>query len=240
MSVQARAAAVIVAAGSGTRFGDGAKVLARIGGQPLISWVLQAIEESLAVRESILVTGAHTDAVIRQLIADGPWSKPVTLVPGAESRQRSVAAGVDAVPQDLSIVLVHDAARPMVMSGDFDRCADAASASGAAIVAIPVPDTLKRVENGWITSTVPRAGLWAAQTPQGFDRVRLTEACAIARAEDREFTDEASIFEYLGWPVAIVRGSQTNLKITHSEDLALAEALLSARCATLKRVPNDA
>jgi len=240
MSVQAIAAAVVVAAGSGTRFGDGAKVLARIGGQPLISWVLQAIEESLTVRESILVTGTHTDAAIRQVVADGPWSKPVTLVTGAESRQRSVAAGVGAVPHDLSIVLVHDAARPMVTSADFDRCAKAASASGAAIVAIPVPDTLKRVENGWITSTVSRAGLWAAQTPQGFDRVRLIEACAVARAEDREFTDEASIFEFLGSPVAIVPGSQTNLKITHPEDLALADALMSARCAVTESVLDDA
>lgn len=239
MSVQSTAAAVIVAAGSGTRFGDGAKVLARIGGQPLIFWVLRAIEESPAVRESILVTGTHTDAAIREVVVDGPWSKPVTLVAGAESRQRSVAAGVGAVPADLPIVLVHDAARPLVTSGDFDRCAEAANISGAAIVAIPVPDTLKRVENGRITSTVSRAGLWAAQTPQGFDRVRLMEACAVASVENREFTDEASIFEFLGWPVGIVRGSQANLKITHPEDLVFAEALLTARCAAWLRESED-
>lgn len=239
MNVQATAAAVIVAAGSGTRFGDGAKVLARIGDKPLISWVLQAIEGSPAVRESILVTGAHTDAAIREIVADGPWSKPVTLVAGAESRQRSVAAGVSAVPADLPIVLVHDAARPLVTSRDFDRCAQAAMVSGAAIVAIPVPDTLKRVEDGWITSTVSRAGIWAAQTPQGFDRARLSEACAVASVEDREFTDEASIFEFLGWPVGIVPGSQANLKITHPEDLLFAEALLTVRCAAGQREPED-
>lgn len=223
------AAAVIVAAGTGTRFGDGAKVLAPIGDRPLLAWVLDAIETSVAVRESILVTGGHTEAAIRTVVTEGCWSKRVACVSGGATRQQSVAAGVRAVPADLRVVLVHDGARPLVIGGDFDRCAAAAAAHGGAIVATPVPDTLKRVRDGRIVTTIDRNDLWAAQTPQGFRRDRLIEACDVAMREDREFTDEASIFEFLGWPVAIVPGSRSNFKITHSEDLELAEAMIAAR-----------
>lgn len=223
------AAAVIVAAGTGTRFGDGAKVLARIGDRPLLAWVLDAIEASAAVRESIVVTGIHIDAAIRTLVAEGCWSKLVTFAPGGSTRQHSVAVGVRAVPADLPVVLVHDGARPLVTSGDFDRCAEAASVHGGAIVATPVSDTLKRVREGRIVATIDRGDLWAAQTPQGFTRDRLIEACVVAMREDREFTDEASIFEFLRWPVAIVPGSRANLKITHPEDLELADAMMTVR-----------
>lgn len=223
------AAAVIVAAGTGTRFGDRAKVLARVGGRPVLAWVLDAVETSETIRESIVVTGDHTEASIRAVVADGCWSKLVTLVTGGATRQRSVAAGVRAVPEDLPVVLVHDGARPLVTSGDFDRCAAAAVTYGGAIVAIPVPDTVKRVRDGKIVTTIDRSDLWAAQTPQGFDRDRLLEACAVADRENREFTDEASIFEFLGWPVTVVPGSRANLKVTHPEDLELANAMIAAR-----------
>lgn len=223
------AAAVIVAAGTGTRFGDRAKVLAQIGGRPLLARVLDAVETSMAVRESIVVTGVHTDAAIRTVVAEGNWSKPVTLAPGGATRQRSVAAGVRVVAADLPVVLVHDGARPLVMSGDFDRCAGAAAEHGGAIIAVPVSDTVKRVRDGRIVATIDRDDLWVAQTPQGFVRNRLIEACAVATREDREFTDEASIFEFLGWPVVIVPGSRMNLKITHPEDLELANAMMIVR-----------
>lgn len=240
MSTQAIAGAVVVAAGSGTRFGNDAKVMARIGGRPLLAWVLDAIEKSQAVRESVIVTGIHTDAVIRQLVVDGSWSKPVTLVAGGATRQRSVTAGVRAVPADLPIVLVHDGARPLVTAGDFDRCAEAATVHGGAIVATPVSDTLKRAHNGLIVATVARDELWAAQTPQGFARERLIEACAVATLEGREFTDEASVFEFMGWPVAIVPGSRLNLKITHREDLELANAIMTARYSEENTAADDA
>lgn len=229
MTPRLYAAAVIVAAGTGTRFGDSAKVVARIGDRPLLAWVLDAIETSVAVRESILVTGGHTEAAIRTVVTEGCWSKPVTWVPGGATRQQSVAAGVRAVPADLQLVLVHDGARPLVNGGDFDRCAAAAAAHGGAIVATPVPDTVKRVRDGRIVTTIDRSDLWAAQTPQGFTRDRLIEACDVAVREDREFTDEASIFEFLGWPVVIVPGSRANLKITHPEDLGLADAMIASR-----------
>lgn len=229
MTPQFDAAAVIVAAGTGTRFGDRAKVLATIGGRPLLAWVLDAIETSVTLRESIVVTGVHTDAAIRAVATSGGWSKPITLVPGAATRQLSVAAGVRAVAADLPIVLVHDGVRPLVTADDFDRCAAATVMHGGAIVAIPVPDTVKRVQNGQVVATIDRSDLWAAQTPQGFARDRLLEACAVAVRQEREFTDEASIFEFLGWPVAIVAGSRANLKITHPEDLELANVMIAAR-----------
>lgn len=225
------AAAVIAAAGTGSRFGDRDKVLAHIAGRPLLAWIIDAIEASTSVRESIVVTGAHTDAAIRISIEEGCWSKPVTLVAGGATRQQSVASGVQAVSADLPVVLVHDGARPLVTSGDFDRCANAAIVYGAAIVAAPVSDTLKRVRDGRIIDTIDRGDLWAAQTPQGFTRDRLVEACDVATREDREFTDEASIFEFLGWPVVVVPGNRANLKITHPEDLELADAMISRHLA---------
>lgn len=238
MSSGANAAAVVVAAGSGTRFGNRPKVLACIGGRPLLALVLDAIEGSQAIRESILVTGSHSHDAIHRLVEEGGWSKPVTLVPGGAARQDSVAAGVRAVPPELPIVLVHDGARPLVPPVDFDRCADAATVHGGAIVAVPVSDTLKRVREKAIVTTVARDDLWAAQTPQGFRRDRLLEGIAVATREDREFTDEASIFEFLGWPVAIVPGSRLNLKITHPEDLELADAIMTARHAEEDTSPD--
>lgn len=225
---EAVAAAVIVAAGSGTRFGDAAKVLAPVGGRPMLAWVLAAIDACATVRESVIVTGAHSDHAIRAICV-GDWVKPITLVAGGATRQRSVAAGVAATPPDLPIVVVHDGARPLVTAGDVDRCVAAAVVTGASIVATPVADTLKRVEDGLIDGTVPRRQLWVAQTPQAFARARLVKACAMAATDRREFTDEASIFETLGWPVAVVPGSRLNLKVTEPDDLAIADALMTVR-----------
>lgn len=225
------AAAVLVAAGKGERFGHAGKVLAESCGRPLVAWSLDALEAADSVRDVVIVYGVHTETAIRALIANGPWTKVTVLIVGGANRQESVSCGVAVVADELEIVLIHDAARPMVEAAQFDACAERARTDGAAILAIPVADTLKRVADGIITETVSRDGIWAAQTPQAFSLVGYRDAVVAIRGREHEFTDDASIFEASGRTVAIVPGSRANVKVTQPEDLALVELLLRARIA---------
>jgi 2-C-methyl-D-erythritol 4-phosphate cytidylyltransferase / 2-C-methyl-D-erythritol 2,4-cyclodiphosphate synthase len=222
-------AAVIVAAGRGERFGDTGKVLAPVAGRPLLAWSLDAMEAATSVRDVVVVYGEHTEAPIRTLVASGQWPKVRSLVAGGEQRQASMASGVRATADDVEVVLVHDAARPLIAPALIDACAASARETGAAILATPVADTLKRIEGGVIAGTVDRAGLWAAQTPQGFRRALLLDLCRIALEPGSKVTDEASLCEAQGHPVTIVPGDRLNVKITHPEDLDLADALLRRR-----------
>lgn len=223
------AACVVVAAGKGERFGDGGKVLATAAGRPVLSWVLDAIQEAASVRDIVIVYGNHTEDAIRALVATGNWPKVVALIPGGAQRQQSMANGVRAVADDVNVVLVHDAARPLIDPAMVDACAHRARETGAAIVATPVSDTLKRVNDGVIVETVARSALWSAQTPQGFLRQNLLEYCDNALRDHIEFTDEASLAEVLGHAVTVVPGDRLNIKITHPEDLEIVDALLRQR-----------
>ena len=191
------AGCVIVAAGKGERFGDAIKVLTPVGGRPCLAWVLDAMQAAETVRDVVIVYGQHSEAPIRALLTAGDWPKVVSLVAGGEQRQHSMANGVRAVADDLDVVLVHDAARPLIRPELVDQCAEQARETGAAILATPVSDTVKRVERGVILKTIDRSGLWAAQTPQGFRREILLELCDSALSHGIEFTDEASLGEAL-------------------------------------------
>ena len=227
-------ACVIVAAGRGERFGHGGKVLAACGGRPLLAWSLDALEAAARVRDVVVVYGAHTEAEIRSLTECGDWPKVRTLVQGGASRHESVQAGMTALAPDVQVVLVHDAARPLAEPAHYDAVAELAASDGAAILATPVADTLKQVIDGTIVATIPRAGMWAAQTPQGFRLDAYREALVRTAGHEAEFTDDASMFEALGVPVRIVPGSRTNMKVTVPEDVLLIEALL------MKRLAGDA
>ena len=228
MNEALRAAVVVVAAGRGERLGVPAKVLLPLAGRPMLAHVLDAVEEAVSIEDVIVVVGAHTREAVEGMIAAGPWGKVRAVVSGGEQRQDSVAAGVAAVPPSSDVVLVHDGARPLAPPALFDRCAAAAAETGAAIAAVPVADTLKRVADGRVAGTVDRAGLWAAQTPQGFRRNVLVDA--IARCAGLPaVTDESGLCEALGIPVAIVPGEPSNLKVTRPEDVAVAEALLGGQ-----------
>jgi 2-C-methyl-D-erythritol 2,4-cyclodiphosphate synthase/2-C-methyl-D-erythritol 4-phosphate cytidylyltransferase len=223
------AACVIVAAGKGERFRDTAKVLARVGGRPALAWVLDAMEAASTVRDVVIVYGSHTEAPIRALVGDGDWPKVRTLIAGGVQRQHSMANGVFAVADDLDVVLVHDAARPLITPAIVDACATEAQEHRAAIVAAPVSDTVKRVSKGVVTETVDRSHLWGAQTPQGLQRELLVDLCHRALEDHTEFTDEASLAEAFDIPVHIVPGDRLNIKITHPEDVEIIDALLRAR-----------
>jgi 2-C-methyl-D-erythritol 4-phosphate cytidylyltransferase len=150
------------------------------------------------------------------------------IAPGGRTRTESVANGLDDLPDEAKIVLIHDAARPLVGDDTIDRVVSAVRSGTSAIAALPVVDTLKEVdESGRITRTVERERLWRAQTPQGFPREVIVRAHRDAKAQRISATDDAALCERLGIPVLVVRGSERAMKITEEPDFARAEALFT-------------
>src|SRR5215211_3177134 len=220
-------AAVVVAAGRGERLGAPEKVLLPLAGRAMLAWSLAALESAETIGPIVVVAGAHTLDAVGRLVRDEGFAKVKAIVAGGERRQDSVGAGLAALPAGIEVVVIHDGARPLAESELFDRCAVAAAERGAAIAATPVADTLKQVAEGAITGTVDRAGLWAAQTPQAFRLELLRRALAASSGET--VTDEARLCETAGVPVSVVPASLANLKVTHAEDIPVADALLRAR-----------
>ncbi len=146
---------------------------------------------------------------------------------GGPERQDSMRAGLDALGPEFSVVAIHDAARPFVRAADVSRVLAAARDVGAALLAVPVTDTIKRVRDGRVVETPARAECWAAQTPQAFRTELLREALAKASAAGVLATDDAQLVERLGLPVAVVEGDPGNFKITRPDDLIRAEARLA-------------
>jgi 2-C-methyl-D-erythritol 4-phosphate cytidylyltransferase len=165
----------------------------------------------------------------RALVQERRWRKVVAVCAGGERRQDSVRAGLGALPP-CDLVVVHDAARPLITTDLIRRGVEVATATGAAaIAAMPVKDTIKRVDDGGrVVETPPRERLWAAQTPQVAHRAALERAFALADRRGLTVTDEAALLEAAGEPVSVFAGSYHNLKITTPEDLAIAAALLVA------------
>jgi len=226
-------AVIIAAGGRGTRFGGALpKQWLTLAGQTLLQRSVSAFDRHGEVDEIVVVLPADA------LDADAPTPLPPTstrkamrYVSGGARRQDSVANGFAAVSAEAEVVLVHDAARPLVSAAVISRTIAAAAASGAAIAAVPVHDTVKqaidRDGHPFIATTLPRETLHLAQTPQGFRREVL--AAAIAHGGAADVTDEAGWAERAGYPVQLVAGDPDNLKITTERDLARAEALLGTQ-----------
>jgi 2-C-methyl-D-erythritol 4-phosphate cytidylyltransferase len=219
-------AAILLCAGRGERLGAGVeKALAPLAGRPLFAWSLEALERCVAV-DGVVVVGP-VRRLQEALAATGLGAgKVVAWTEGGRERQDSVARGLRALPAGFDLVAVHDAARALVTPELVARVVADAVAHGAAIAAVPLADTLKRVSLGRIEDTVPRAALWCAQTPQVFRREWLEAAHGQVRAAA---TDDAALVEALGHPVHVTEGDALNLKITTAQDLALAEAWLVRR-----------
>ncbi|MGE5767347.1 MAG: 2-C-methyl-D-erythritol 4-phosphate cytidylyltransferase, partial [Bacteroidota bacterium] len=218
-----KTAALIVAAGRGQRFGGSLpKQYAPLAGVPLLHHTLRAFAAHPAV--ATLRAVIHPDdRPLYDAAAEGlGLAEPVA---GGASRQESVRRGLESLAGDPpDRVLIHDGARPFVSAAVIDRVLAALDAGPAAIAALPVVDTLKRGAEGRIAGTQDRAGLWAAQTPQGF---RFGEILAAHRAaQGEELTDDAAVAERAGLAVALVEGSRENMKVTSQEDLAVAERWL--------------
>lgn len=224
-------AAVVLAAGRGTRLGhELRKSYVEVGGKPLLLYSLETLSAVREIDRVIPVLaegdGEAWSALQSTLGALPKLAMPVT---GGAERQDSVRAGVAALPADVSLVAIHDAARPFVRPEAVSRVIAAAQSEGAAILAAPVRDTIKQVEHGRVVSTLDREACWAAQTPQVFRVEILREALAKAAAEGRVGTDCAQLVEALGVTVHVVAGDADNVKLTHPEDLPHVERLLEVR-----------
>ncbi|HEX2758598.1 MAG TPA: 2-C-methyl-D-erythritol 4-phosphate cytidylyltransferase [Thermoanaerobaculia bacterium] len=221
-----RAVALIPAAGFGTRFHDaGPKALVPLAGRPMLLHALERLAASKRVREAVIaISPGHEDA-FRNVLAEAPV--PCTLVDGGVTRRESVARAFTAArfESDDDLVLVHDAARPLVDPADVVAVVDAAEKTGAAIAGYSVVETIKRVHGGAVVETVPRGDLFAATTPQVFRASLLRPA--VAKEGGSEATDDAELVERTGGTVTVVLTSRWNIKITYPEDLAWAEAFLA-------------
>ena len=216
--------AVIVAAGSASRMGGIDKVMASIGGEPMIARTVRNFEECDAISEIVVVTRPDLIESIQKLCAGYPKLKVV--VAGGKSRQESVALGLDALSDQVQLAAIHDGARPFAHWQLIDRCVRAANTYSAAAPAIPVKDTIKVVEGRIVKSTPDRATLFAVQTPQVFDYDLLRGALAKAEADGAAVTDDCSAVERLGMSIKIVEGDERNIKVTTPLDLKIAELFL--------------
>lgn len=223
------------AGGTGTRMssrtgGQLPKQFLLLNGIPILARSCLAFLEIEAVHALVVAAPAdyyqQTQTILQQYLSHDQWAK-IRLVHGGATRQDSVAAGLRALPDNVELVLVHDAARPLIDQETIGRCILAAMQHGAAIAAVPVHDTLKLSDGkNCVLRTVDREGLWRAQTPQAARRDLLDRAFAEALQKNISLTDEAALLEAMDIPVHLVEGSARNLKITLPEDLRLASALL--------------
>lgn len=226
-----RVAALVLAAGRGERFGAPIpKAFLPLDGRPLVVRAIEALAARPEVERIVPVLPAADLERFAALGRDFAGAEKLApAVAGGAERQDSMRAGLAALPADVEWVAVHDAARPLVRPEDVGRVLAAAARTGAALLAVPVRDTLKRVREGRVAETLARAECWAAQTPQVFRAALLREALAKAEAEGFQGTDDAQLVERLGAAVEIVAGDPANLKITWPEDLVLAEAIWRQR-----------
>lgn len=216
--------AVIVAAGSASRMGGIDKVMAELGGEPMIVRTVRNFEECDAISEIVIVTREDLILPITSLCRD--MAKVKAVVAGGNSRQESVGRGLNALSDKVKLVAVHDGARPLITWQVIDRSVRAANTYGAAAPAIPVKDTIKVVEGRVVKNTPDRATLFAVQTPQCFDFDLLRGALKKAELDGSQVTDDCSAVERMGMTVKIVEGDERNIKVTTPMDLKIAEMLL--------------
>ena len=216
--------AVIVAAGSASRMGGIDKVMAPLGGEPMVVRTVRQFQNCDAIREIVIVTRADLMIPISDLCHG--FDKVKAVVVGGNSRDESVWQGLNALSDKVKLVAVQDGARPFADWQLIDRVVRCANSYGAAAPAIPVKDTIKIVKGGIVASTPNRSELQAVQTPQVFDFDMLRGALQKAKADGAAITDDCSAVERLGMSVRIVAGDEKNIKITTPLDLKIAELLL--------------
>jgi 2-C-methyl-D-erythritol 4-phosphate cytidylyltransferase len=219
-----RTTAIIVAAGSGSRFSSEIpKQFLELSGKPVIVHSIERFESSPSVDEIVLVLAqTYLDA-----IDVTRFSKVTSVVAGGDMRAESVLKGLDAVSSETSIVAVHDGARPLVTVDEIERTVAKAKETGAACLVAPVTDTIKSIRDNEIAATLDRTKLRRALTPQAF-RIDVLRKAFDGVELSESITDECYLVERLGHPISIIEGGPHNIKITHREDLILAEALLKA------------
>ena len=222
--------AVVPAAGQGTRMGGTTrKQYFTLGGIPLLVLSLKVLQRIESIREIILsVPESDIDYCWREIVNPFELGKVRHIVAGGQRRQDSVRNGLFAISDPLDLVLVHDGVRPFIEDGLVENAISCAEQTGAAVVAMPIHDTVKRVDaQRVIQETLNREELWHIQTPQVFRYDWLIEAHQHAQQEQWEVTDDAALIERMGYPVSVVEGSCFNIKITRPDDLIIGEAILN-------------
>jgi len=234
---------IIAAAGSGKRMGrkSFSKALIRLNSKPLLTYILDKFSSLPWVKEIIIAIKFQDWRQAERLVSEykSKTLPEIKLVKGGKERCDSVSNALKITSPTSQIILIHDVARPVVKTQNIIRLIKTVRKDGAAILAVPIIDTIKRVnpaKAGVIKETLPRHELWAAQTPQGFKRNILLKAYTKheTRNTKHEITDDASLVENLGYPVKIVPGSYDNIKITTPDDMIFVQGLLSARKSRLK------
>jgi 2-C-methyl-D-erythritol 4-phosphate cytidylyltransferase len=206
------------------------KLFAVIAGEPVIAHPIRAFERATSVGEIVVVAREERHDEIRKISRDRGFKKVLSIVPGGERRQDSVRAGLDRINHDAKYVAVHDAARPLITPEQIERAFAECRVHGAAALAQPVNDTLKRADADLlIVGSVDRCQLYAMQTPQIFERKLLEDAYRAVYAENILVTDEVSAVERLGYKVALVLNDDFNLKITYPRDLPVADFIIRDR-----------
>jgi 2-C-methyl-D-erythritol 4-phosphate cytidylyltransferase len=221
--------AIIVAAGSSRRMGFD-KLFAPLRGKPVLAHSVDAFEQTGEIGEIVIVTRAEQMRRLEKLAASEGWKKVKGLVEGGAERHLSVWAGLQAVSGSASFVAIHDGARPLTTPAVIQACLGLARQTGAACVAAPVPDTVKRAsETGIVVGSVERAGLWAMQTPQIFSTPVILQAYAAIISSGETVTDEVSAVQRMGVNIALLRNDEWNFKVTIPRDLELAEQVLASK-----------
>lgn len=227
------AAAVIVAGGSGVRFGaPEGKQLTPLHGRTVLSWALSCADDAPEISSIVVV--CHPERIEEyERLAIRPWvpNTPYIVVAGGRTRQHSVAAGIAAADPDADVLVIHDGARPLATPALISDAIAALVNSDAdgVVVGHGNVDTLKEVEAGIVSSTPDRSRFWAVQTPQVFSADVLRQAHGVAAMEGFEGTDDASLVEHAGGRVAVIEGPRDNIKVTLPEDIAFAEWVLAHR-----------
>lgn len=218
--------AIIVAAGSGTRFNsEKPKQFIELLGKPLIFHTLERFQQAATIDSAILVLAEDRITEFETLASSFQLHKITKVVAGGATRAESVFNGLNAIDDSAEIVAIHDGARPLVTPAEIDAVVERAAQTGAACLVAPVNDTIKTIQGNEIGTTLDRSKLRRALTPQAFKTAVLRRAFEDA-VLDETVTDECYLVEKLGHPIACVEGSSANIKVTHLEDLLAAEVIL--------------
>nr|WP_294681835.1 2-C-methyl-D-erythritol 4-phosphate cytidylyltransferase [uncultured Anaerotignum sp.] len=220
--------AVIVAAGKGKRMGTKiSKQFLLLGEKEILAHTVEKFEKADAIRDIILVTGREAVQDVREMAQEYGWKKIHAVTEGGRERQDSVFLGLQHLPQDTEVVLIHDGVRPFVTAEILERSIAVAVQMGGCVAGVPAKDTIKVCNaQGLAVATPERSTLWQIQTPQTFRKEEIISAYQAARADGFLGTDDASVLEHSGYPVQVIMGSYRNIKITTKEDLLIGEAFL--------------